>query len=92
MSFHINPADTITAGFELVGLACIVADCRAVYRDRAVRGVSIWSRGVYGSWALWNIGLFTSLDMPLAALVALVSVAAYVVWVALALRYKRALA
>jgi hypothetical protein len=82
--------DLITSAFELVGLACITADCRAVYRDKAVRGVSIWSRGVYGSWAVWNFVLFTSLQMPWAALVAAVSVVVYIVWLVLAVRYTYA--
>jgi hypothetical protein len=82
--------DLITSAFELVGLMCIIADCRAVYRDKAVRGVSVWSRGVYGSWAVWNCVLFTSLAMPCAALVAAVSVAAYGLWLGLAVRYSDA--
>lgn len=81
--------DLVTTAFELVGLACITSDCRVLYRDKAVRGVAIWSRGVYGTWAAWNICLFGQMDMPLSAVVAGISLVAYCTWLTLAIRYER---
>lgn len=81
--------DLITTAFELIGLGCITSDCRALYRDRAVRGVAIWSRGAYGAWAAWNIVLFSQMHMPLSAIVAGISLAAYCIWLSLAISYER---
>lgn len=81
--------DLITTAFELFGFVCIAADCRAVYRDKAVRGVSIWSRVLYMSWAGFNVYLFGVKDMPFAATMAGVSVLIYVAWLSMAVYYRR---
>lgn len=81
--------DLITTAFELFGFVCIAADCRAVYRDKAVLGVSIWSRALYMSWAMFNVYLFGVKDMPWAAAMAGVSVIVYLIWLSMAVYYRR---
>lgn len=80
--------DLITTVFEFIGLFCIASDCHVLYRDKAVRGVAIWSRGVYGSWAAWNVYLFSQLNMPFSAAVAGLSLIVYAIWLSLAIRYE----
>lgn len=85
----MSPSDLVTSAFEVVGLWCLIGDCQVLYRDRAVKGIAVWPRGVYGSWALWNVCLFGSVGMPLSATIAALSVFAYCVWLAMAVRCRR---
>jgi hypothetical protein len=80
--------DLVTVLFELVGLMCLLGDWRALYRDKSVKGVSLWARCVYGAWACWNTYFFSAMLMPFSAAVAAFSVFIYCIWLAMALRYR----
>lgn len=84
----MNYADLANGGFEFIGGALILNHCRAVIRDKAVAGVSIFSTCVFTLWGFWNCWFYPHLDQWFSFAGGLVIVAANVAWVALMLKYR----
>ena len=53
-------ADLINGLFEAVGGVLILNHCRALYRDKALAGVSVFSTAVFTSWGFWNLYYYPS--------------------------------
>jgi hypothetical protein len=83
-------ADIINGAFELLGGFFILNHCRAVIRDRAVKGVSIISTIFFTSWGVWNLYYYPSLGQWWSFVGGLFIVAANAYWIALMLKYRRA--
>jgi len=81
--------DIINSAFEVLGGVFVLNHCRAVLRDRAVKGVSIVSTGFFAAWGLWNLYYYPHLDQWWSFLGGLVIVGANVWWVYLLLRYRK---
>jgi hypothetical protein len=56
--------DMINGMFELTGAFLVGNHCRAVMRDRSVKGVSIMSTAIFTLWGLWNIFFYSNLSLP----------------------------
>jgi hypothetical protein len=82
-------ADLINAGFQLLGAFLISLHCAALWRERAVAGVSIPAVFAFALWAVWNLYYFTVVEHWWSFAGALVCAAAHVAYISLILRFKR---
>lgn len=81
-------ADACNGLFEATGGLLILNHCRAVLRDKAVAGVSIFSTFVFTLWGVWNIYYYPLLGQWCSFAGGLVIVAANALWVVLLLTYR----
>lgn len=82
-------ADFTNGVFELVGGLLILNHCRAVLRDKAVAGVSIFSTAIFTSWGFWNLYYYPSLGQWWSFTGGLLIVGANCLWVYLMLKYRK---
>ena len=82
--------DMINGLFEAVGGALVLNHCRAVLRDKAVAGVSIFSTAVFSLWGFWNLFYYPHLDQWYSFAGGLVIVTANCLWVYLLMKYRLA--
>jgi len=82
-------ADACNGAFELIGGLLILNHCRAVLRDKAVAGVSIFSTFIFTIWGVWNIYYYPSLGQWFSFSGGLVIVSANALWIALLLKYRK---
>jgi uncharacterized membrane protein YfcA len=80
--------DLINGLFETVGGAMIVLNCVRLYRDKCVRGVSVLPVVFFTSWGFWNPFYYSSLGQWLSFAGGCTIVAANVVWLGMAIRYR----
>jgi hypothetical protein len=85
----MTSADAINGLFEAVGGLLVLNHCRAVVRDKEVKGVSILSTAVFTLWGFWNIYYYPALGQWWSFAGGLVIVLANMLWVALLLRYRK---
>jgi hypothetical protein len=81
--------DAINATFELAAGLLLWLNCRQLYRDKEVRGVSVLPVLVFTAWGFWNLYFYPSLDQWLSGLAAVLVVSANVTWVGQLLYYSR---
>jgi len=81
--------DIFNGAFETLGGLFILNHCRAVVRDKAVKGVSILSTAFFSAWGLWNLYYYPHLEQWWSFSGGVVIVAANCLWVALLLRYRK---
>jgi hypothetical protein len=48
-------ADFINGAFEIAAGLAILDHCRVMLRDKAVKGVSVWSVVFFTLWGFWNL-------------------------------------
>lgn len=82
-------ADAVNALLELVGGLFVLGHCRAVYRDRAVKGVSILSTVFFLCWGMWNLYYYPSLGQWLSLAGGIFLTLANCLWVVLLIRYRK---
>ncbi len=80
--------DLLNATFEVVGAGFLLADCRALLRDRQLRGVYWPGRVFWASWGIWNVVYYPSIDQWLSFYAGLLVLAANTVWCALAWKFR----
>lgn len=81
-------ADLLNATFEAVGAAFLAADCRALARDKCLRGVFWPGRVFFASWGLWNVVYYPAIGQWLSFTAGLLVLAVNAVWCALAWKYR----
>lgn len=81
-------ADLFNGLFEMIGGVFVLNHCRAVWRDKAVAGVSIASTIFFTSWGVWNLYYYPNLSQWWSFAGGLVIVAANCLWVALLIKYR----
>lgn len=84
-------ADLINGLFETIGGVLILNHCRALFRDKAIAGVSVFSTAVFTSWGIWNLYYYPSLGQWWSFLGGLAIVAANALWLGMMLYYTGAL-
>lgn len=47
--------DLINGLFELFGGAFVALSCRQLYRDKQVKGISLWHPTFFTAWGAWNL-------------------------------------
>lgn len=80
--------DLLNASFEAIGALFLLADCRALYRDKQLRGVYWPGRVFWASWGVWNVVYYPAIGQTLSFAAGLLVLAANTVWCALAWRYR----
>jgi hypothetical protein len=82
--------DAINGGFEFFGGAVNWLNVRRLVIDKQLRGVSKIPAIVFTSWGVWNLYYYPYLDQWVSFTGGLVIVAANVVWVWFAWKYRNA--
>lgn len=76
--------DILNAAFEAIGAAFLVADCRALARDKQLRGVYWPGRVFWASWGVWNVVYYPAIGQVWSFLAGLPVLVANVAWCLLA--------
>ncbi len=81
-------ADAINALLETAGGFFVLGHCRAVWRDREVKGVSIISVVFFLLWGAWNLYYYPSLGQWLSFAGGIFLALANVLWVGLMIYFR----
>lgn len=81
--------DLINGLFELFGGVFILNHCRALYRDKKLKGVSIISTIFFAAWGFWNLFYYPHLDQWISFAGGLLIVSANTLWIGMMLYYAR---
>lgn len=82
-------ADAINGLFEFIGGAFLLLNCRQMYRDKHVAGVSIWPFLFYSVWGFWNLYFYPHVGAMWSFYGGLFVVVVNTIWVAMALHYRQ---
>ena len=82
-------SDLTNGAFELLAAVMVLNHCRVLYRDKAVKGISILSTAFFASWGAWNLYYYPSLGQWWSFAGGVGIVLANALWVALLLRYRK---
>lgn len=92
MTATASPQDLINGGFELGAGIMQWTNVRALYRDREVRGMNVWSVVFFNVWGLWSFYYYAGyLWQPMSWLGNLAIISANLAWVGMAIRYRQRL-
>lgn len=80
--------DTINAGMMTGGLFMNVLNCRRIYLDKEVVGVSLIPTIYYIFWAIFGAYYFYTLNQPYSALLDVIMIIGYIVWLSMAINYR----
>jgi uncharacterized membrane protein YfcA len=80
--------DLVNGIFEAMGSLMVFNHCRAVWKDKAVAGVSIVSTVFFSLWGVWNLFYYPHLDQWWSFAGGVLIVVANCVWIGLMLRYR----
>lgn len=87
---YLGPwGDTINALFELAGGFFILNNCRQLYHDKLVKGVSVLSTIFFTSWGIWNLYYYPSLNQWASFAGGVLITVGNVLWVSLMIYYVR---
>jgi len=81
--------DLINASFEFVMAVTIFYSCLTLYRDKKVRGLSVWMVAFPTAWGFWNIYYYPSLGQTLSFIGGLFIVAANCLYLSLIFKYRK---
>lgn len=81
--------DLINGLFEALAGFAVLNNCRALYRDKEFKGVSLLSVVFFTSWGFWNLYYYPHLHQMLSFLGGLLIVGANSLWVGLMLYYRK---
>ena|SRR5579885_865406 len=82
-------ADQINGFYELIGGLLVLFNCRRIYKDRCLRGVSILPIIFFTSWGYWNLYFYQSVNCFLSFCGSVILACANTVWLALILYFRR---
>lgn len=82
----MNP-DIINGLFEALGGLFVFNHCRAVIRDKDVKGVSIISVIFFSAWGYWNLFYYPHLNQLWSFVGGIVIVSANTIWWILLIKY-----
>lgn len=84
--------DIVTAIFVVLSGIIAILNCRAILRDKAVAGVSIWGGYIYFLWGVWNMFYLGMLEYTWSAWAFIgncITLLATTIWISLLLTYRR---
>ena len=81
--------DMINGSFEAVAAVFLVLNCVYLYRQKEVKGVSVWSVVVFSLWGYWNLYYYPSLNQWTSAIAGMVVALANTCWVIMAIKYAK---
>jgi hypothetical protein len=65
----------------------LFANCWRLFRDKEVRGVSIFAFGYFLTWRLWHLFYYPRIDQPLSFAGTVIPAVANASWVAMAIYF-----
>ena len=81
--------DLINGLFELFGGVMIFLNCRALYRDKIVRGVNVGVTVFFTTWGIWNLYYYPHLDQWMSFVGGLLIVTANTLWIGMSWYYHK---
>lgn len=81
--------DITTGCLEFIAALVILNNCRKIYNDKQVKGVSILSPSFFLMWSLWNMYYYPALGLRFSFLCAIGAVVGNALWLVLMLYYTR---
>lgn len=81
--------DIINALFELFGSIFLTMNCVRLYKDKTIKGVSIWPTTFYSSWGAWNLYFYPMTNNMLSFYAGILVFLSNTVWVCMACYYLR---
>lgn len=81
--------DWINGTFEALGGLFIFNHCRVLYKDKAVRGVSLLSTAFFMAWGIWNLYYYPFLDQWVSMFGGIVISTAQLTWIIMMVYYMR---
>lgn len=81
--------DFINAFFEFGAGFAVLLHCLQLYKDKIVRGTSVWATSFFFSWGLWNLYYYPHLDQWASFFGGLSIVTANLLWVSMLWYYIR---
>jgi hypothetical protein len=81
--------DSINALFELSGALFVLNNCRILYSDKLVRGVSVLTTVFFTLWGFWNCYFYPILGQEWSFVAGMCISASNLLWIAMMIYYKR---
>lgn len=85
----IDHFDMMNGWFESIGGLMVLNNCRVLYKQKIVRGVSLISTAVFMSWGFYNPFYYAHLHQWLSFSGGMIIVSGNLLWLYLALYYKK---
>lgn len=79
--------DLINGAFEALAGLAVLNHCRALHRDKQVRGVAVSSTAFFTAWGLWNLYYYPQLGQIWSFVGGIVVTAANLLYVSMLLYY-----
>ena len=81
--------DLVNGLFELCGAFLLWLNVKKLHADKKVMGVYWPVTAFFATWGVWNLHYYPSLDQWFSFAAGIVLVGANIVWVWLAIRYRK---
>ncbi|MEK9194422.1 MAG: hypothetical protein AAB884_01280 [Patescibacteria group bacterium] len=81
--------DVVNGSYEILGSVMMFWNCRCLYKDKQVKGVSVLAAAFFTSWSFWNLYYYPSLGQWMSFLGALIFVFVNASWVTMAIYYTQ---
>jgi len=85
----IDNPDIVNACFEFIGGCTQWANVRQLWQHKEVKGIVWWFPAFFISWGLYNLRFYSAVAAPYSWWGGLWMTCANIVWLSLALYYKR---
>lgn len=80
--------DVINSCFEFAGALFILNNCRTLYNDKIVRGVSVLTTIFFTCWGLWNVYYYPMLGQTWSFFAGMCICAANILWIIMMVYYN----
>lgn len=82
-------ADIVNGAFESVSGLLLWNNVRILFKQKQVRGVSVFTTAVFAAWGYWNLYYYPSLGQLASFIGGILVVTANTAWVVLAIYYTK---
>jgi hypothetical protein len=83
----LNLSDLINGGFEATGGILLFNNCRRLYKDKQVKGITISSTVFFSLWGIWNLIFYPINNLIFSFIGGSIIVSANILWIILAWHY-----
>jgi hypothetical protein len=80
--------DLVNGGLELTAGLAVFNHCRVLYRDKALKGVSVFSTAFFTAWGFWNLYYYPHLGQTASFIGGVSIVLANALWLGLMVKYR----
>lgn len=80
--------DLITSLFQICAIIFQLDNIVKLYRDKDIKGVSLYIFILYTIWAVWNLYYYMILQQSLSFIIGIFTVIVNLIWISLAVYYK----